>query len=118
MRIVLAALIITALAACSTPKKKSDSASKAKTSAPVVTKESKKADKASSDAVGKEVCESGKDSRSLEIHKKGAGCELSYSKFGKSSVVSSSQNGTHHCESSLEKIAKKLEADNFKCTKN
>jgi hypothetical protein len=63
----------------------------------------------------KESCDSGADMRSLEIHRLPSGCELHYTKFGKSKVVSSAKHGTKHCEESFQKIIKELEDQMFRC---
>jgi hypothetical protein len=111
--VVFAAL---AFMGCSTTKKQPDSSSaQAMVPAPVGQEVPKAVSPSSSDMLKKESCESDQDQRSLEVHKKAPGCELVYTKFGKSSTVASSKHGTKHCEDSLEKIIKKLEAQKFSC---
>lgn len=63
-----------------------------------------------------ETCESGTDSRTLEVRKKKVGCDLSYTRFGKEKIVSSGKHGTKRCEKSMDKIIKKLKAQKYTCT--
>ena len=60
-------------------------------------------------------CTKDSDKRVLEVVAKGSGCELSYTKAGKASVVSSSSQGTTYCEKSLKKVQDKLEKAGFNC---
>lgn len=61
-------------------------------------------------------CTRAAENRTLEVTKKGAGCELNYSKAGKSSAVASSSHGVGHCMESAKKISAKLGKAGFKCT--
>jgi len=61
------------------------------------------------------TCQLNSETRKLEIQMKSAGCELTYTKLGKSKVVASSHKGKTHCEESLATIRKKLVASGFKC---
>ena len=116
MRIFIVFIVALMFVACSSAKKQPDAAQPQVTPpAPVIQDSSKSTPKMDADIVKKEVCESGKDKRLLEVLKKAPGCELSYTKFGKSKTVSSGKYGTKHCEDSLDKITKKLEARKFKC---
>ena len=60
-------------------------------------------------------CTKAKDSRLLEVTKKGAGCALNYTKGGKDSEVASSKHGLRHCEKAREKIKGTLEKAGFEC---
>lgn len=118
MRIFIVFIMASMFLGCASAKKQTDAAQTQTTPpAPVVQETTKNTAKSDVDVVKKEVCESDKDTRSLVVHKKKPGCELSYEKFGKSQVVSSGKYGTKHCEDSLEKIAKKLEAQSLVVTK-
>lgn len=68
--------------------------------------------------VKKTACKKGTDNRSLEADKKGGGCELTYTKFGKSKVVASSNGGVKHCEDAFAKILKILQGQGFTCEGN
>lgn len=61
------------------------------------------------------ACSKGRESRMLEILKKASGCELKYTKAGRSSFISSSARGKKHCESSKAKLREKLEKAGFLC---
>jgi len=61
------------------------------------------------------TCQLNSEMRKLEVQSKSAGCELTYTKLGKSKVVASSHKGMSHCEESLATIRKKLVASGFKC---
>ena len=61
------------------------------------------------------ACSNENDKRTLEVSTKGSGCELTYTKGGKASVVSSSSQGTTYCENSLKKVQAKLEKAGFDC---
>jgi len=60
-------------------------------------------------------CTNDGDKRTLEVSNKGSGCELTYTKASKASVVSSSSQGVAYCENSLKKIQAKLEKAGFDC---
>ena len=66
-------------------------------------------------SAGKLECAHGGDKRILEVRKKDKGCELGYTKNGQEAVVSTSGNGTAHCEGSLTKIKDKLAGAGFTC---
>ena len=61
------------------------------------------------------TCMKGGETRALEVAKKDAGCELNYSKSGKSSVVASSSHGVKHCVNSRDKIRDKLTKAGYAC---
>lgn len=61
------------------------------------------------------MCRLNEDERTAKIQPKGPGCEVEYSKFGKSSVIASSAEGQKHCEDALEKIRKNLITAGFAC---
>lgn len=91
-------------ATTSTPAAKSTSGTT--TTAPAATAEK--------DA-GKVTCTKDKETRTLEVVKKDAGCSLDYTKAGSTKSVASSTHGTQHCNESLKKTRGKLEAGGFKC---
>jgi uncharacterized protein YceK len=64
----------------------------------------------------KSSCTKSAETRTLEIAKKGAGCELDYSKAGKTTAVATSSHGLKHCFESAKKIRAKLDHAGFKCT--
>jgi hypothetical protein len=61
-------------------------------------------------------CTKASETRTLEIVKKGPGCELEYLKSGKTSSVATSTHGLKHCVDSEKKIRSKLDQAGFKCT--
>lgn len=65
--------------------------------------------------VEKLACSKGNESRTLEVIRKAAGCELKYTKAGKSSFISNSAHGKKHCEQSQTKLREKLEKAGFQC---
>jgi len=118
MKSLLSLLLVSLFMACSSAKKQPDITQTTAPTTPVVQDKTSKAPKIDSDIIKKEICESGEDKRFLEVHKKPNGCDLSYKKFGKEKVVATGKFGIKHCEDSLNKIAKKLEADKFDCREN
>lgn len=61
------------------------------------------------------TCEKGADKRTIEIAPKGKGCEVRYTKNGKTDSVASSASGNDHCEKTREKMRGKLEASGYAC---
>lgn len=61
------------------------------------------------------TCAKGKESRTLEIVKMDSGCELKYTKSGKSSTFANSAHGNKRCETSESKLRAKLEKSGFQC---
>jgi hypothetical protein len=118
---ILAIVIVAfafAFAACSSAQKASTTPPQMAPPAPVAQNTPPATPKVTAAVVKKEICESGSDSRFLEVHKKPTGCDLTYKKFGIEKIVASGKYGLKHCESSLNKITKKLEGDKFTCRQN
>ena len=60
-------------------------------------------------------CANGTDQRKAEIKKQGSGCEVEYTKEGKTKAIASSASGTQHCQDVVAKIQKNLLAAGYKC---
>jgi hypothetical protein len=115
MKKFLAAVSLCALAACSSAPKK-DAAPAAPANPPATAQTATKAKtEESKPAAGSLSCKHGTDQRQAKIDKKGDGCEVEYTKFGKSKVVASSAKGVHHCEDALAHLKKNLTASGFAC---
>jgi hypothetical protein len=103
---------------CSSNAKKADApaaeAPKAESATPVADKAATPA--AHTSATGPTVeCANGKDVRNLEIKTVDKGCELAYTKNGRTESVATSANGSKHCEEVKERIQTKLEASGYSC---
>ena len=62
------------------------------------------------------TCVSNKDTRIMEIKKtKLGGCELFYTKFGKTQSVATANIGTEYCEEVKKRIQSNLEKAGFSC---
>jgi len=62
------------------------------------------------------ICKSGSDERKISISQpKAGGCEVHYTKFGKSSSVATALSDPGHCMKVLENIKGKLEKADFEC---
>ncbi len=66
-------------------------------------------------AASETTCIQGQDSRVIAIEAKGSGCNLNYTKGGKTSSVATSASGAEHCEKVAQKIRSKLEAAGYAC---
>ena len=75
----------------------------------------KDAAKGSLASAGAIICKNGTDERSLKVVPKGEGCELVYTKFGASKVISWSGYNVKRCDTSRDKVWKELEAAGFTC---
>jgi outer membrane lipoprotein-sorting protein len=117
--VLLLASLALALSACSTSAKKAAEAKEAKTAAASAAQgeavKAKAKAKEAAAAAGDVKCKNGTDERTLTVSKTESGCELTYVKFGTSSVLASSANGSTHCEQVLERVKKNLEAASFSC---
>src|SRR5579859_8093438 len=118
--IALAAILT--LFACSSSQKKADTgqapakaSTGASTSSPAP-KEAKAAEakkKKSTAAAGALSCAQGTDKRKAEIHKKGDGCEVEYTKLGETKVIATSADGMDHCDEVIAKVRKNLLSSGF-----
>lgn len=79
-------------------------------------KDEKSTTAAAAASAGVMTCKNGSDTRTLDVVKKDAGCEVSYTKFGETTAPASSSNGTAHCESVKERIKTNLENAGFQCS--
>ena len=79
------------------------------------TAKTQKEKKSTANAKGELTCLFNKDERKLSVNEKGEGCELSYSKEGKASVVATQIKGQEKCDEVFTRIQTKLEASGFKC---
>ncbi len=62
------------------------------------------------------TCVSNKDTRIMEVKKtKFGGCELFYTKFGKTQSVATANIGTEYCEEVKKRIQANLEKAGFSC---
>lgn len=66
-------------------------------------------------AAGDVDCKSGTDERTLAIVAKGEGCELQYTKAGKTSTVASQSVGNEKCDTVSTNIKEKLIASGYTC---
>lgn len=55
------------------------------------------------------------ETRTIERKESGAGCEVVYTKGGKSSVAGKSAKGSRHCDQVAGKIKKNLESAGWSC---
>jgi hypothetical protein len=60
-------------------------------------------------------CTKGKEVRTLEVVKKGAGCALAYTKAEQTTDVATSNSGTKHCMKVKKKIKANLEKSGYHC---
>lgn len=60
-------------------------------------------------------CTSGDDERVLQVTPKGKGCEVNYTKFGKTASIANAANGNDHCEDVVRRVQKKLEGAGYSC---
>lgn len=106
------ALIICSLvfaAGCSSSPKKAAEAPPAETKAAPA----KPAENTTSSNVVQ--CTHKDEKRTMEVKKKGKGCELSYTKSGAESVVATAVNGTAHCEKVLGRMRENLKNSGYTC---
>ena len=61
------------------------------------------------------TCVLEKDKREVSVVAKDKGCEVNYTKAGKTSVVASDKAGMEHCEKTVAKMKGKLLAGGYKC---
>ena len=116
----LAIFVMTVGAGCSGAKKKTDAVTPSP-SAPTA-EASRPDDKAASaNAAGTKVtaqtveCINANETRVLAIEPKGSGCNLNYTKAGKTSSIAQSMNGAEYCEKTQQKIRSKLESGGYTC---
>lgn len=79
------------------------------------TKETKPAAAATASAAGKITCSVKGDERFIEVRPDGSGCQVAYTKGGTENVVATAQNGTSHCEATMNKIKGNLESAGYTC---
>lgn len=60
-------------------------------------------------------CSLPKDERLIEVKKSGSGCEVMYTKFGKTNSVAQSAFGVAHCEKVQNRMKDKLSSAGFSC---
>jgi hypothetical protein len=60
-------------------------------------------------------CANGKDERKLEVHTRGPGCSLQYTKYGKTSEIALSRHSVDLCLDNLKKVRANLERAGHKC---
>ncbi len=60
-------------------------------------------------------CKKKGDDRKLEIVEKNGGCELQYTKMGKTETPATQMSGTAKCDEVLDRIHKKLTAAGYEC---
>lgn len=108
-------LLVLAIMGCAGAKQKTEAPS---TSAPVQAEAAKPVAPgpvATVTDAAKVSCSLDSDTRILEIVKKGAGCDLEYTKAGKMTSAATSAHGKKHCRDAQKKIRSKLEKSGFKC---
>ena len=120
MKKPLGFFLFLALASCTIPDKKEATGIEVNESKPLSPTEgaskdqivSPKADPMSNQS----TCVSDKDTRIMEVKKtKLGGCELFYTKFGKTQSVATANLGTEYCEEVKERIQSNLEKAGFSC---
>ncbi|MDR3607197.1 MAG: hypothetical protein P4M08_07450 [Oligoflexia bacterium] len=108
--VLILAIAMASTYACSSAPKKAETPATPSPSAPVNAEQ-----KAASPSLKSMSCQKDSDNRTVEIQAKGAGCDVMYTKFGKTHSVASSSAGNGHCEKTLAHMKKKLEASGFHC---
>lgn len=61
------------------------------------------------------VCKSGSEVRNVEIHKKGSGCEVIYTKKGEPKVIAQQKLGNLRCDHVFQDLQSKLAKGGFTC---
>lgn len=61
------------------------------------------------------VCKSGNEVRNVEIHKKGSGCEVIYTKKGEPKVIAQQKLGNLRCDHVFQDLQSKLAKGGFTC---
>lgn len=61
------------------------------------------------------VCKSGQEERSIELAKKGSGCEVIYTKQGSPKVIAQQKLGTLRCDDVFQTLQAKLTKGGFNC---
>lgn len=61
------------------------------------------------------VCKSGQEERSLELAKKGSGCEVIYTKQGSPKIIAQQRLGTLRCDDVFHTLQTKLAKGGFNC---
>ncbi len=114
-------VLFLALTSCTTPNKEEVKNTEANESKPLVlhTKETEGKDQQSVPTrpeVIQSTCVSDQDTRIMEVKKtKMGGCELFYTKFGKTQSVATANIGTKYCKEVKERIQVNLEKAGFSC---
>lgn len=102
------------LAGCGS-KRKQENSSTASEAPPVSAPSTPMAPPVDDDNPAKVTCSKGKETRLLEIVKKGKGCAFAYTKFGKTNEAATSSHGLKHCRDSQKKVRSKLESAGYAC---
>tara|TARA_Y100000817_G_scaffold302724_1_gene283947 strand:- start:981 stop:1319 length:339 start_codon:yes stop_codon:yes gene_type:complete len=111
MKTLAIAIIALLVVACSPASKKESSED---TTAPAKAAENvKKAPQSNTN--GGTTCTVDSDTRTIEVKSINSGCEVSYTKQGKTSAVASSTNGTSHCENVKTRMVNNLTSAGFTC---
>jgi hypothetical protein len=107
-------LSVVVLASCANKAKKDAAPGAAK---PTAETEAKKEIAKAKAAVGAGVvtCTHAKDVRTIEVVAKDGGCEVKYSKAGKTTSPASSKAGDKFCHDKAAKMKTHLEGSGFKC---
>lgn len=107
---IVCGLMSLAAFGCSNGAKKTDATAPQATATPAP-----QATPAQTAATAGLACDKGADKRMIEVAPKGKGCEVRYTKNGKTDTVASSAIGNDHCEKTREKMRGKLEASGYTC---
>jgi hypothetical protein len=122
MRRAIFIILVFGVMSCAVPKKEgTETTQTGKTTTQKTTSKTTTTSKSGGTAEAKEehmvLCKQNTDERKLANRAlKDGGCEVVYSKFGQSTSVATSQNGTEHCQRIVEKMKGNLTASGFQCS--